>query len=165
MPVLLGRSLKKYKLGLETRKKQPIANEMDMEPCNAGHNFYSEALKKQFTNQSIHRPVGPTNAYNCHGLTFASRRTAIFDSNEVRKILADDEYTQVEIKDVLPGDIVIWISNEVTHGDIEHSGIVVERTQLNFKVLSKWNALQEVIHFVNDCPYDSTNLRFYRMYK
>jgi hypothetical protein len=44
--------------------------------------------------------------YNCHGLTFANRRSWISELSEIPKILHDDGYTQVRDEDVLPGDIV-----------------------------------------------------------
>ncbi len=61
------------------------------------------------------------------------------------------------------GDVVLWVSNDLVQGAIEHSGIVVEVAQFNIKALSKWGALHEVVHYVTECPYDCSNLQFYRM--
>src|ERR1700761_7362541 len=37
----------------------------------------------------------PTDCYNCHGMTFASRRTGIYDTNEIIKILKEDNYVEI----------------------------------------------------------------------
>lgn len=34
--------------------------------------------------------IEPTPRFNCHGMTFGSRRTAIFDANTLRQILEED---------------------------------------------------------------------------
>ena len=66
----------------------------------------------------------PSPIYNCHGLAFASRRTTIWNIQEVWKIVKEDNYIEIkDIKDVLPGDLILYIDDD---GDIEHSGIVVE---------------------------------------
>jgi hypothetical protein len=96
----------------------------------------------------------PTGIFNCHGLTFASRRTSVSDSNEVRKILEHDGYEVVNKSDVLPGDVILYAGAK---GDIEHSGIVVERPSGDFnipKVVSKWGKFRELIHMANQCPYN-----------
>ncbi len=57
---------------------------------------------------AIHRPIEPCNTYNCHGLTFAARRTWIHEPSELLKILEDDDYEEVT-NGILPGDIAIYI--------------------------------------------------------
>lgn len=104
----------------------------------------------------------PTAIYNCHGLVFASRRTGIFEVEEIYKILKEDNYTEVNPNDVLPGDIVLYFSVD---GDIEHSGVVVSApdtiTRLP-KIYSKWGKYCEAVHYANICPYECTNLKYYR---
>lgn len=112
-------------------------------------------LKRQYT-KCLHRPVGPTGKYNCHGLTFASRRTAI-EGPAVEKILRDDEYTEVQIDKVLIGDIVVYRRGP----DVLHSGIMV-RGFPELLVLSKWGSAHEVVHGVDDCEYPG-NKTFYRI--
>ncbi len=100
--------------------------------------------------------------YNCHGCTFANRRTNIHDSQDVTTILFDDQYELVEMKDVLAGDIVIYVDPA---GVLEHSGTVIDPGSgiiRNPLILSKWGQLGEVIHRVADCPYDSSNIEYYR---
>src|SRR5687767_9951314 len=50
----------------------------------------------------------PTPHYNCHGMTFASRRTGVFESRVVQQILNDDCYREVPEASVLPGDVILY---------------------------------------------------------
>jgi cytochrome P450 len=127
-------------LDLHTRCENQIENQIDRRPIRAGDQILVEDHKRNFPN-AVHRPVGPSRKYNCHGLTFASRRTWIWKPAEVAKILADDEYVRVELADVLPGDIVLYVQN----GDIEHSGIVMSLGPVPM-ILSKWGPAHEVVH-------------------
>ena len=106
----------------------------------------------------------PSGFYNCHGLVFASRRSIIYDHNEIHKILEEDCYREVHTHEVLPGDIVLYLSDK---GDPEHSGIVISKpSEHNLRipcVLSKWGPWKEVIHLANDSPYDFTHHKYYRV--
>jgi hypothetical protein len=104
-----------------------------------------------------------TDMYNCHGMVFACRRTNIDDPNEVQKIIAEDDYIQVRKEDILPGDIIIYFSDD---GDAEHSGVVISKPDKLFfipLVLSKWGQLEEYIHYANQCPYNFVNARYFRL--
>jgi hypothetical protein len=104
--------------------------------------------------------------YNCHGFTFASRRTWIDDSALVPKILFEDGFEQIKkTLDVLPGDVVVYFDQ---NGKAEHSGIVVEApssgTGLGIpRVVSKWAKAHEVVHWANQCPYSVADVRYYRV--
>jgi len=104
-----------------------------------------------------------TPRFNCHGMTFASRRTCIFESSELMKILKEDGYELIQAAEVSPGDVIVYVSDD---GDFEHSGIVVEVPKaltLNIaSVRSKWGKFKEVIHPANRCPY-TYNVRYYRI--
>jgi hypothetical protein len=105
----------------------------------------------------------PSGIYNCHGLTFASRRAEV-PCSAVPTVLREDEYDPVEPADVLPGDIVVYYSD----GDLEHSGVVLTRPRppLNIPlVCSKWGCYSEVIHSLNNCPYDCGQVRYFRIRK
>lgn len=65
----------------------------------------------------------PSAIYNCHGLTFASKRTRIYDDDDIRRILQEDLYQEIELKDTLPGDIIVYFASD---GAVDHSGIVVK---------------------------------------
>lgn len=101
-------------------------------------------------------------SYNCHGLTFASRRTSIQETASILLILREDGYSEVGRNEVLPGDIVLYYA---TGGDIEHSGIVVEvaETPRMFRVVSKWGKYKEALHWESECPYSATNMRYFRV--
>jgi len=60
--------------------------------------------------------------YNCHGLTFGSRRTQV--THSVLPILDDDGFDLIPEKEARAGDIVIY-SN--VRGEVIHSGFVVAR--------------------------------------
>ena len=111
---------------------------------------------------AIHRPVGPCETYNCHGLTFAARRTRIWQSAEITKILKDDDYEEVRRDGVLAGDIAVYY--EARTGDAEHSGVVVSNELVHGpRILSKWGSAHEVVHYLGQCPFDASNVKFYRV--
>lgn len=87
-----------------------IQNEIDRTSPQAGSHIEMRSLKGKYL-AAVHRPVGPCSTYNCHGLTFASRRTQISQPSEVAKILADDDYTEISLKNVMVGDIAIYKSD------------------------------------------------------
>ncbi len=126
-------------------KNGPISGHYDDADLNS-----SERIKSEFPEAVIR--TGPTRVYNCHGMTFASRRTAIYEPGEVDKILADDSYKDVLLNDVKPGDVVLYCREE----EAIHSGIVthVERGfPPRVWVCSKWGHLNEVVHPVEKSRY------------
>jgi hypothetical protein len=135
-------------LNLHSRSEEQIENLTDRNFPYAGMLLACEAVKQRYRN-CVHRPIGPTAKYNCHGLTFASRRTGIEGKN-VDKILKQDEYEEVQIGAVMAGDIVVYRNFDT--GDAEHSGIVIQ-THPNLLVLSKWGDAHEAIHRIDDGPY------------
>lgn len=158
MPILQLRS----ELALHTRCENQVTNEINREQVRAGDVLQVQAFNTKYRD-AIHRPVGPSRKYNCHGLTFASRRTWIHEAQEVRKILSDDEYEKIAPPEVImPGDIAVYFKD----GDIEHSGIVVGISPGELRVpiiLSKWGACHEVVHRVYESEYDSRNVGYYRI--
>ena len=145
-------------LNLHTRCENQIENVINRGPIRAGDQMMSDNMRRKYPN-ATHRPTMPSRRYNCHGLTFAARRTWIWKPSEVSKILNDDDYTQVNLREVLPGDVVVYVQR----GDIEHSGIVIANNGFIPLVLSKWGPNHEVIHRVNDCPYDAQEILYYRI--
>ena len=84
-------------------------------------------------------------------MTFAARRTWIEAATQVRMILADDNYEEVDESLAFPGDVVVYLSK----GDIEHSGVVIRLDDFgSLHILSKWGPYHEVVHKVRDCPYN-----------
>jgi hypothetical protein len=146
-------------LALETRRKRSIPNEMNRIIPDAGLSFQVEHHKRDYPS-ATHRNVGPCRTFNCHGLTFASRRTWLHGTYEIQMILDDDDYILISVELATAGDIIIYRKNSV----IEHSGIVVQSFDFGDKlVLSKWGPCQEVIHKVRDCPYREHDITYYRI--
>lgn len=145
---------------VSTRRNRKISNELNREPTFDGDRLAIAAYVKDIP-QAIHRSeVGPCRTFNCHGLTFASRRTWIERSTEVQKILDDDEYVVVEKSKVKAGDVAIFRSGL----EILHSGIVVEVTSIKGpRILSKWARLHEVIHYPYEGPYNDLQVTYYRI--
>ena len=146
-------------LALETRRGNQVANYIDREPARWGDEWQMNQYRDEYRHEE-HRPVGPSRKYNCHGLTFASRRTTIEDAAEVLKIIGDDEYVSITYDEVMRGDIVIYFED----GDAAHSGIVIGRDALRVPiVLSKWGHCHEVVHRLPKCPYKVEDVRYYRI--
>lgn len=124
----------------------------------------AERIRQKWSGKAVEFRCGDIPVYNCHGLTFASRRTRIWNSDDLRKILKDDRYDEVvDRAEVLPGDIILYFTDT---GDIEHSGIVVSKPDgplLVPRVLSKWGSGCEAIHPANNCPYKFSLTKYYRV--
>lgn len=148
---------------LATRTGAPIPNIQD--PRIAPHHKrYASDVIKAYRGAISRVPFSST--YNCHGLTFASRRTVIEDISVIGRILTEDDYILVDGKSVMPGDIIVYFHRD--SGEIEHTGIVVEMGTAPLfihRICSKWGAGPEMIHWANDCPYKDTELRYYRIHK
>jgi hypothetical protein len=96
--------------------------------------------------------------YNCHGLTFGSRRTTV--SPAVIQILEDDGFDPVPEKEARAGDIVLYRG---VKGEVVHSGFVVSRKSVEIVlgsqptiipiIWSKWGKGYEMIHAAGECPY------------
>jgi hypothetical protein len=102
--------------------------------------------------------------YNCHGLTFASRRTCITKSTMVKIILEHDKYEEIDdIKKVIAGDIIVYYSDL---NDYNHSGVVVENIAPLYVpiICSKWGKASEYLHTIGDIPEDlyGPNKKFFR---
>ncbi|MDD5681272.1 MAG: hypothetical protein PHI59_08555 [Candidatus Omnitrophica bacterium] len=154
------------KIIVQTRKGNDVDNSQNMEISSYETNLLRElenSVERKFGGE---RRNNASTVYNCHGLTFASRRTGIYDIQEIHKILKEDDYDEILESDVMPGDIVVYFSE---NGDIEHSGIVISKGEppLNIpKIVSKWgHAGFEVIHYVNRSPYSAIKISYYRINK
>ncbi|MBI3945524.1 MAG: hypothetical protein HY321_06380 [Armatimonadetes bacterium] len=101
--------------------------------------------------------------YNCHGMTFANRRTNIVHDADVHQVLTDDRYAEIRPDEVKPGDIVVYYDER---GGITHTGVVmfIRRGPAGGTipfVLSKWARHGEYLHPVGVfVPY--TTFRYFR---
>jgi hypothetical protein len=155
---MAGFLLSREPLALQTRKKTTITNWLDRSPCPVGYGVKIAEYRKEYIG-ATHRPVGPCNTYNCQGLTFAARRTWIADSKTIKTIINDDDYRRIELRDVMAGDVVLYVVNN----DVEHSGLVMQKEGLSIKILSKWGHCHEVIHELRHCPWFEAEIDFYRI--
>jgi hypothetical protein len=154
-------------LALQTSKGNDISNAQDLE-IPAHRREQAEALIREqlgldFTQVTRRRQATAT--YNCHGMTFACRRTGIYDLTAVRLVLSDDGYGEIRDRDLLPGDIALYFGAEPD--ELIHSGIVVAVERIGKvavpTILSKWGVAGEYTHSPRRCPYqDAKSIRFYR---
>lgn len=98
--------------------------------------------------------------YNCFGLVWASRRTAIYDEQSISQILVEDCYRKLRIDEQpLPGDIVLYLQFSEEIRDTFHAALILELVAQRGPcgkvpwVLSKWNGVcGEDIHEIRDIP-------------
>lgn len=108
----------------------------------------------------------PTGRYNCHGLTFGSRRTCIprvGDPTEVDDLLRRDGY--IPVNPPMPGDLAIYRRDvgQSGTGTIDHTGVVsyVDPVIGSIRVRSKWGILEEFEHLVLDGPYRNSLVEYW----
>ncbi len=111
--------------------------------------------------------TGPSALYNCHGMTFASRRTAIHSEVAVELILQDDGYREIRQSNALPGDVVLYYEQSGRNRSLTHSGVIVgvERigSIITLRVVSKWGSGGEYVHDLSVHPYPTSTIhRFFR---
>jgi len=160
-------------LKMQTRCKTDIPNCIVRRPPDHGRvlETASEVAVCRNMANAINRTFGPDPKYNCHGLTFASRRTNITDLDAIDRIIAEDGYIPVEKNDTYPGDIIIYGANSGDGGEIEHSGLIIGLINAIITipmVLSKLGECHEVVHPYNFSghpkpPYCLSNIQFLRV--
>ena len=149
-------------ISLCTRTGREIPNAQDPDAAPYEVERWRALHRKSFATASERRP--PTGQYNCHGLTFANRRTGIYDPLDVQAILKDDGFRRVRLSEVQPGDIAVYHDG----GEIEHTGIVLEVVEgypegsnlRAARVLSKWGQAGEYTHMAGDAPYSKQHLTY-----
>ncbi len=146
-------------IALQTRAGTHIHNEQSFALSNYDHHVNEQQIRRH---DPLEVRLQTSAVYNCHGLCFASRRTRVYEIDDILRLLEEDKYVGVEAENVLPGDVVLYVADD---GDIEHSGVVVSPPEdLGIpKVVSKWGAGVEAIHWANRCPYNPSQLRYYRV--
>lgn len=100
---------------LETSKCTGIANHQG-DKLSHVHLNWARSISREYPSAIQRTKESPV--YNCHGLTFANHRTRIETRVALNTILADDMYREVPRNSVLPGDVVIYYSED---GDPNHS--------------------------------------------
>ncbi len=151
---------------IQTRAGNAIANEASpkMMPQEIEQQMRFQQGKFPEGNQLFKRK-NATGFYNCHALTFLSRRAWMGEEKAVALVLKDDNYFNVSPSDVLPGDVILY---HYDNGEVEHSGVVVSSPKAENEIvpmpwiLSKWGHGGEFIHRYNYCPYTWRNVRYMR---
>lgn len=143
-------------LRLDTRAGSPIQNAVAPDPPPPHAILKYERLREAHGRQ-WHRRKAPCGFYNCFGMVFASRRTAIYDETEIQRILREDGYREVSGLEAVPGDVVFYRAS----WGLLHAGLVLEVSVPAglpaVRVLSKWDdASGEDYHGHIDHPYGET---------
>lgn len=133
---------------LETRTRIWIRNEQfdEMHPEQLDH--HDRQMKKFFDGIFLR---SLTATYNCHGMVFATRRTAIVEPGDVEMILFEDGYEKLnDPNSAERGDVIAYRLTE--DAPISHTGVVInygldrETLDKSFLILSKWGQNGEYIH-------------------
>lgn len=148
---------------LFTRLGREISNAQDRDPHPIQVERFQGAFHKQFPWVTERRP--PCGQYNCHGLTFANRRTGVYEPKEIRVILDDDGYRPIKLSDVEAGDLVVYLAgSEITHTAIALElveGVPAGSRLRAVKVLSKWGSAGEYVHMANEGPYREDTMTYW----
>jgi hypothetical protein len=138
-------------LKLETRGRRFIRNVMRLE---VQPDLMRERIR--IIRNGFHSvvPVSASVVYNCYGLTFAARRCAIVDEEDVQAILDDDGYRKLPWDPAawLAGDVVVYRKNS---GELAHAAVVARKTEdittgeIKVEVLSAWGESGEYLHLID----------------
>lgn len=161
-----GKQRHEHELEMMTRKRSHIENVQCHDRIGNFEKKAVEDIDREYEGRARKR-TGATALYNCHGLTFASRRTRILSDETLKQILKEDGYAEVEPKSVIAGDIVLYFNES---GGIDHSGMVVCNPMTDLissqpMVLSKWGSGPEYVHPALVCPYPISDIKYYRCEK
>lgn len=143
-------------ISVDTHLGNPIRNLVAL-PVDAACVQRYELLRRRHARWKKRKEA--TGVYNCFGLLFASRRTAIYDDEEVTRALTEDGYRQVSLSEVRAGDIALY--READRKTLLHGGLVVRLDGIFDTaassvpiVLSKWNdTCGEDEHHFRDVPW------------
>lgn len=101
-----------------------------------------------------------TSTYNCHSYAWynSSSQWNHYWMNYPTTYMSDGSYTKIPaINQCINRDIIYY----GTPGE-EHSGVLLSKPSGGFHVLSKWGKGPLILHDINDCPYSTANLSYYR---
>jgi hypothetical protein len=164
---MLGASgqIQDTQIEIHTRLRRSIRNTQSWSMSNWDWQSLADVAKK-FPNAQQVADACPV--YNCHGLTFGSRRSMV-EYADIPKVIQDDGFTQVSERDARPGDVVLYVERG---GDISHSGFVIGKRPLltgstaeRPLIWSKWGKGPEMIHSVDQCDFFLADeyVRYYRL--
>jgi hypothetical protein len=161
--ILLGQYSEPDKnIKLQTSLNSDIENRQGL-TILAGNVNLAQEIERSFQSTFL---TSPNPIYNCHGMTFANRRTGIFNMAHLFQILAD-EYEHIKNQDnVKTGDIIIYYTPD--EKEILHSGIVtfvdINNHYNKISILSKAGQLGEIVHYPEKVPPQYNGLiKYYRI--
>ena len=85
--------------------------------------------------------------YNCVGMIFCGRQESV-DISQVNDILRHDGYNRIDKENVVAGDLVLYILENL----FSHIGIVSCVSTFDLRVLSKWGKDGEFEHDYREVP-------------
>jgi hypothetical protein len=151
------------KIRLQTRNGNDIDNQQDWELTRLDWAAVVN-VRKTFPPPLAIEVSSACPVYNCHGLTFASRRTLVTPDNQLLDmILREDGYEEVQPKEARAGDVVLYFDED---GAIDHSGFVIGTEGVGVRVprvWGKWGKGPEMVHAVGNCPYNAARARYFRL--
>jgi len=135
---------------LQTRRATDVANEQALAPDATAVARYARLRAPTVWKQRR----GAVGVYNCFGLVWANRRTAIYEESELLKILADDGYRSIPVAEIDLGDVALYRTEQL---GILHVAIVVRLDPVGTTIvpwlLSKWADWSgEDFHSAYDVP-------------
>ena len=139
-------------IDLSTRARNRIENAQEPRRSPAAMTAARDLWTRRFPNLQVR---ALDSLYNCMGLVFASRRTAI-DPDQLGLILKDDEYRRLrQFAEALPGDVAVYRDRA---GVATHVGVVLQNDPdlatggSRLTILSQWGRDGEYIHPVEQVP-------------
>lgn len=128
------------RIALETRSGHPITNVIEPEPGERERRLYGVRRIKFGAGWSNRKSA--CGGYNCFGMVFASRRTAVLDADDtdaqVDDILADDGYRPITEAEAVVGDLVLYKDASI---GLLHAARITRRGDLKvIYALSKWDS-------------------------
>jgi hypothetical protein len=140
---------------VQTRTGKPIPNDIAAEPTERDIRVRAAIREKHGRGWIPRKPE--CGVYNCAGLTWASRRTAIRADEHWDLIFKEDGYRKFTPSEEppRPGDLVVYREKDIGY---LHVGLILACENLGEvitpRLLSKWDdASGEYFHWVNDTPF------------
>jgi hypothetical protein len=150
---------------VQTRTGKNVKNLVELEPGPRYLRRYRAILDK-FGKHCVERKP-PTGVYNCAGHVWASRRTAILESDQWQLILLEDGYRRLSPgREPFPGDLALYRDSDTD--DVLHVAEVLRlspgigpETPRKPWLLSKLDSTAgEVMHYESDLVKYYTDLGF-----
>jgi hypothetical protein len=167
IPRLLGTSRENRKIIVQTRAGTNLDNFIGPDASGVCVNRF-ELLRRKHLGWEVRKP--PTGGYNCAGMVWASRRTALPAPDDWSRVLIEDGYRQLSSSEAPRlGDLAVYFShrsNRIMHiGRVCRIDRITQESRALPRILSKLDlTLGEVIHAVDDIVLDGGDPFDVRLY-